>query len=143
VTRYRATLDRAGWALALGAACTGSGAALLGWASETGDPVRLAGLWAVGAVVGVVAIAGLGGPIWWLTQRRGRRGPVAAGLTGALVAGGVTLGVLTQGLGAGLPVADAATLTATWTSAAATALVAAFLGALVALAMWLVSYRAV
>ena len=57
------------------------------------------------------------------------------------MAGLTTLAVLTQGFGAGLPVADAATLAATWTSAAATAVVAGFLGGLVALAMWLVSYR--
>jgi hypothetical protein len=143
MTKYHTTLDRAGWALALGGACTGSAAASIGWASETGDPARLAGLWLGGAVAGMLIIAGLGGPIWWFTQRNGRRGPIAAGLTGTLVAGVMTLGVLTQGYGAGLPVADAATLTATWTSAVATAVVAGFLGGLMALAMWLVSYRPV
>lgn len=55
--------------------------------------------------------------------------------------GGATLVVLTRGFGAALPVSDAATLAAVWTSAAATALVAAFLGGLIALAMWLVGYR--
>ncbi len=143
MTRYRASIDRAGWAIAVGTSCVGVIVALVGWGGGAIDIVSLLGWWAVGAALGAVAIVGLGGPVWWITQRKRRHGPIAAGLTGAFVAAAVTLGVLTQGFGAGLPLADAATLTATWTSALAMAGVAGFLGVLVALAMWLVSYRAV
>lgn len=139
--RYGTTIDRAGWAVALGAGCVGVGIALLGWGGGASGPLALIGWWAIGSALGLAAIGGLGAPLWWLVQRHGRRGPVAAGLTGAAVAGVATLGVLTQGFGAGLPPADAATLTELWTSALAMAGVAGFLGALVALAMWLVAYR--
>lgn len=144
MTRYRSAPDRAGWALALGGACVGCAVAGLAWRGGASAP-GLAGWGAAGGAIGMLLIAGLGGPTWWLVQRAtgGRRGPIAAGLTGAAVAGAVTLAALTRGFGAGLPVVDAATLAMIWTSAAATAAIAGFLGALVALAMWLVSYRAV
>ncbi|MES2753180.1 MAG: hypothetical protein V4659_00795 [Pseudomonadota bacterium] len=137
--RYRATLDRAGWALALGGGLVGVGVVIVALASGTTAPPALAGLGIGGTVAGRLAIAGLGGPVWLAVPRRG---PVAAGVTGAIIAAFLTLAVLTKGFGAALPVADAATLSAIWTSAAASSAVAGFLGALIALAMWLVSYRA-
>lgn len=139
--RYRTTPDRAGWALATGVLAGAGGGGLVGWGGGAATATVLAEALAAGALAGV-AIVAIAVPIWWLLGRRGRRGPVAAGLTGALVAALLVLAALTQGFGAELPVTDAATLTAVWTSAAAMAAVAAFLGGLTALAMWLVGYRA-
>lgn len=139
MSRYRTTPERAGGALALGGGAVGCGVALTAWAGGASGP-SLVGLGLLGALLGALGIAGVAGPIWYLLGRR-RRGPVAAGLTGAGVTSAATLLILTQGTGLGLPLADAATLAAIWTSAIASAAVAAFLGGLIALAMWLVSYR--
>lgn len=145
MSRYRTSLDRVGWALVTGGMGVGSGVTLIAAAGGGRGPADLAGAWLVGSGLGMLAIAALGGPVWWLAERRGRRGPLAAGLAGAGVAGVATLAVLALGFGAGFgagrPGADAATQGALWTSAAATAAVAAFLGGLTALAMWLVAYR--
>lgn len=138
-TRYRATLDRTGWALLTGGAAIGCAVTALGLASGASAPTLVA--LAIGATLaGAVGIAALGGPLWWL-QRRGGRGPVAAAVTGAAVAAFVTLAATTHGFGSGLPPVDAAALGVMWTSAMLTAAVAGFVGALVALAMWLVGYR--
>lgn len=138
VTRYRGSIDRTGWALALGGACVGTGTLLSGWGGGEGALGALVAFWLAGTALGLVLIAGIGWPVWRLVARSGRRGPVAAGVTGAAVGGLAALAVVTQGFGLGLRASEAAAI---WGSGLATAAVAAFLGGLIALAMWLVAYR--
>lgn len=140
---YRATPDRAGWALLTGALGGGGAIALAQVAGGERDPLALAATVAGGALLAAAAIAAIGGPAWWLCQRRGRRGPVAAALTGGLVGFVAMLMVGTAGFGIGLPPTDALTLAFRWTSAAAVAGFAGVAGAGVATAMWLVGYRRV
>lgn len=136
-SRYRTAPDRIGWALAMGAAACGITAAFLGW----GGGASLAGgiaIGLIGAIGGSIAIAGIGAPVWLGLKWRG---PGVAAATGAAVTAVMTVAVLTRGFGVALPESDGATLGAIWASALATGTVAGFVGALLALAMWLVAYR--
>lgn len=142
-TAYRATPERAGFAIATGAA--GGGLAMAA-AQFFGGEFGLAGLsggFALGAVATGVAIVLVGGPLWWLFQRRGRRGPVAAAATGALVGFLVMVALQTQFFGLGLPAEDGRTIMLRWLSAVSVGAVGGLAGAGIALAMWLVGYRAI
>lgn len=128
--RYRTTLDRVGWAIATGAGACGVAAAFLGWGSgATALGGLLIGL--VGATLAAAAIVVAGAPLWLFSRWRG---PVAAGAIGA----GVAAALAVIGYWLGLPADGVAR--PLWAGTIATAAVAAFLGALVALAMWLVAY---
>lgn len=140
---FRTTLDRAGWALAAGGGVGAVLAAAAAILERAGDPLTVLGYAAGGWIGAVAVIALVGAPVWWLIQRRGRRGPVAATLTGAAIGFLLPLGVQTGGFGLDLPPADARTLAVVWTSAVAVAAIGALAGAAVAATMWLVGYRQV
>ena len=134
---YVTSPDRVGFALATGALIGGGLCAVGGLAGGDADLLDLAGLAVGGTLAAALAIALLGMPAWWLARRRG---PVAAGITGALLLALVALSAQT-GMGLAMPAGDGLTLGVRWLSALAVAAVAGLLGGFVALAMWLVAYR--
>lgn len=143
-TAYRATPERAGLALATGALSGGLVVAAAQFFGRQFDLATLSGGFVLGALASAAVIVLVGGPLWWWFQRReGRRGPVAAAGTGALVAFLPMLALQTQFFGLGLPAEDGRTLALRWLSAVAVGAVAALAGAGIALAMWLVGYRAI
>ena len=130
--------DRAGLAIATGALIGGVGWAMGGLAGGTRDGLDLAALLVGGFAASALAIGAVGMPAWWLARRRG---PVAAGVTGAVVVALIALSAQTYGLGLAMPAEDGWTRTARWLSALTVAGIAGLGGAFVALAMWLVAYR--
>lgn len=122
----RVPIDRIGWALATGSGACAVGAALVALASGAGAGTILLGALVVGGLAAMLIVL-FAAPVWWLVGRAGRRGPAAAGATGAVVAALASAVVLTKAGGV-------------LSGIAAMTVIAAFLGALIGLAMWLVAY---
>lgn len=139
---YRTSLDRAGFALALGAGLGGAFATLLVALGRPPTWLALPAGFAAGAIVASMAAVALGGPLWIVAHRSGRRGPWTAMAIGGLSGFALFLAGQTHGLGL-LGAASVGSRAAMyrWTSAAATSAVLAALSAMVALAMWRTAYR--
>ena len=139
---YRATLDRAGLALAAGGLLGGLlivGLVLLGGPTSA---IGLAVALVAGSVLSAILAVAVGGPLWTLCHRIGWRGPAAAFLIGALAGFALFLAGQTYGFGLfDAPPSDARSLLFRWLSGIATSLVLALLCGGIGLAMWRVAYR--
>lgn len=136
------TLDRTGLALATGGTLGGLVVLLLMLAGGGTNALALLIAFPLGAVFSTLAIAGLGGPLWYALHRAGYRRAWHAGLLG----GALTLAMFVAGqtYGFGLfaaPVSDAKTLMFRWLSAIGTSSLVALIAAGIAVAMWRVAYR--
>lgn len=139
---YEASLDRAGLALTAGGAVGGLFAAGLVTVGSGLDPFPMLIGFLVGAVITVMAVVAIGGPVWLLCHALDRRGPWSAVSVGALAGFALFLGGQTYGFGIfGMPPGDPPTVLYRWTSAIATSLVLALLSALIGWTMWRVAYR--
>ncbi len=142
--KYDTTLDRVGFALAIGGLLGGGFATGL---IAAGGPTSTVGLivgFVVGTVISAMTVVAVVGPIWLVCHIIGKRGPGTAMLIGAIAGFALFLGGQTYGFGMfDAPPTDALTLLFRWLSGAATSLVLAFVSALIGLAMWRVAYRRV
>lgn len=140
--RYQASIDRAGWALALGSAMGGSIILLLLLRGGQHDPAALAAGWTIGSLFSAFAIVGVAGPVWLAMHFAGLRRAWHAALAGAITAMLVSLGAQTWGfrLYDRVLLEDAAWLYRLASALATSALLAA-IAALIGLAMWRVAYR--
>jgi hypothetical protein len=141
---YDASIDRAGFALAAGAAVGGLFAAILVSIGTGPQPFAMLVGFVVGMVITAMLAVAVGGPIWLVCHVFGRRGPGMAALVGAIAGFALFLGGQTYGFGVfEMPVTDAQTLLFRWLSAIATSLVLALVAALIGWTMWRVAYRRV
>jgi len=139
---YVTSIDRAGLALAAGAALGGLFTAVLVLFGPSPSPFGFVIGFLIGAVITAAAAIAVGGPLWLIAHASGRRGPRAAGLIGALSGFALFLGGQTYGFSLfAMPAMDARTLMFRWFSAAATSLILALVSAAIALMMWRVAYR--
>ncbi|TPG18528.1 hypothetical protein EAH87_10485 [Sphingomonas koreensis] len=129
---YRTSIDRAGWAIAVGALLCGAASMLL--VVRGGDATFHAAAVALllGSLFAALAIAAVGGPVWLAMHAIGWRGPAHAAAAGAIV--GFVL-VLAAHLSAGLD-GDPLRLA----QALGAALIAAALTGAIALVMWRIAY---
>jgi hypothetical protein len=142
--RYETTIDRAGLALALGAALGGALVMLLVLAGGQTSPLALVVAWLIGTPFVGIAITAVAGPLWLVFHVAGlRRGRYAA-LVGGVTALAIFIGGQTGGFGLfGMPAMDGRTLAARWISAVLVSLLVAFFSAAIGVAMWRVAYRRV
>lgn len=140
--RYYTSVDRAGWAVAVGGLIAGTLATmLLALGGQTSVLALLATL-VVGSLLSAMAITAVGVPVWIVMHVSGRRGPAYAALVGAIIGFVLFVAGQTQGFGlADAAPSDLATQLMRWASAAATSLVLAVITALIGVAMWRVAYR--
>ncbi|HEY0624544.1 hypothetical protein [Sphingomonas sp.] len=140
--RYETTLDRAGFALAIGGALGGVLVLLLVLAGGQADAAALLAAWALGALFVTLGIAAVAAPLWLGFHVMGWRTPWHAAALGALLALVVFVAGQTHGFGLlDVPSADGRTTLFRWLSATATSALIALAAAGIALAMWRVAYR--
>ena len=144
LSRYEASLDRAGLALAAGGMVGGVFAGVLVMVGTGLAPFAILVGFVVGMMITAMAAVAIGGPVWLVCHATGRRGPGMAVTVGALAGFALFLGGQTYGFGLfEMPVTDSETLLFRWISAVATSLVLALVAALVGWTMWRVAYRRV
>lgn len=139
--RYETSLDRVGFAFAIGSAL--GGAVVLGLVALGGqrEAHTLVMAWLLGAVFVALAMTAVVGPIWLVMHIAGLRRARHAMIVGAIAAEIVFVGAITQGFGVNLPAIDGRTLFYRWLSALATSAVLAVVAALIGLIMWRIAYR--
>ncbi|MCD2324526.1 hypothetical protein LQ953_10920 [Sphingomonas sp. IC-56] len=139
---YHTSIDRAGLALGAGSLMLGCMTFLLLLLGDAHDPRSLALGFALGTLIGALGLVAVAGPLWLALHAAGLRGPVTAGVAGAVLA--LTLFVAAQTHGFGLfdaqPLGRSAALFR-WVSALLTAGLLAMLAGAMALAMWRIAYR--
>lgn len=141
---YDTTLDRAGFALALGGALAGVVAMLLVLAGGQRDAGALALAWVIGGFFAMLGMTATAGPLWLMLHIAGWRRPGHAAALGTLLALILFAGAQTWGFGLfSPPVSDARTWAFRLASALGTAALLALVAAGIALAMWRVAYRRV
>ncbi|MCA1197050.1 hypothetical protein K9B35_03645 [Sphingomonas sp. R647] len=141
---YDTTLDRAGFALALGGALGGLVVLLLVFAAGQRDVTSLAAAWMLGTIFSALGIAGAGGPLWLVLHLAGYRRAWHAATLGALISLVLFVGAQTYGFGfLAAPASDLRTALFRWISALGTSALLAMVAAAIALAMWRVAYRRV
>ncbi len=84
LSRYEASLDRAGLALAAGGMVGGVFAGVLVTVGTGLAPFSILVGFVVGMIVTLAAAVAIGGPVWLVCHATGRRGPRMAVLVGAL-----------------------------------------------------------
>jgi len=140
--RYETSLDRAGLALGAGGLVGGVFAAILVAIGSGPDPLNILVGFVIGMVITAMAAVGIGGPLWVILHAAGRRGPVAATLSGAIAGFALFLGGQTYGFGLfAAPITDERTWLFRWLSAIAVSVVLALVSALIGWTMWRVAYR--
>lgn len=108
---YRASLDRAGHALAAGGMLGGLIAAGLVAIGSGPAPFALLAGFVIGAALTPVLAVAIGGPLWLVCRAIGWRGPLAAVVAGALAGFAMFLGGQTYGFGLfAMPPSDGQTL---------------------------------
>lgn len=141
---YDTTLDRAGFALALGGALGGLVVLLLVFAAGQREVTSLAAAWMLGTIFSALGIAGAGGPLWLVLHLAGYRRAWHAAVLGALISLVLFVGAQTYGFGfLAAPTSDLRTALFRWISALGTSALLAMVAAGIALAMWRVAYRRV
>ena len=136
--RYRTGIDRAGLALAAGAAAYGAIAAVLLALGGRDGLGALVSAFVLGTIFSSLALAAVGGPVWLFFHAANWRGPVAAAAAGALI--GFLLSMIGQVdllPGAGTPPLYPLLCEI------GSSLVVAAVTAAIALGMWRIAYRAV
>lgn len=140
--RYETTLDRAGLALAGGAALGGLLVLGLVWAAGQRDPVALMAAWLLGGLFTAIAVTAVASPVWLVLHLIGWRGAWQAALVGALLSLIFFVGGQTNGFGLiDMPALETRTLFYRWASAGAVGLVLAVAYALIGVVMWRIAYR--
>lgn len=141
-SRYEASPDRAGLALAAGGLVGGAFAAVLVMVGDGLAPLAILAGFVIGTIVTAMAAVAIGGPLWLVCHATGRRGPGMAVLVGALAGFALFLGGQTYGFGLfDMLATDTRTLLFRWISAVATSLLLALVAALVGWTIWRVAYR--
>ena len=141
---YDTTLDRAGFALALGGALGGIVVLLLVLAAGQREVTPLLASWLLGTVFTALGIAAVGGPLWLMLHLAGYRRAWHAGALGAAISLVLLVGAQTYGFGfLAAPPSDMRTWLFRWISALGTGGLLAIVAAGIALAMWRVAYRRV
>lgn len=141
---YDTTLDRAGFALALGGALGGIVVLLLVFAAGQREAVPLVASWLLGTVFTALGIAGVGGPLWLMLHVAGYRRAWHAAALGVGISLVLFVGAQTYGFGfLAAPPSDMRTWLFRWISALGTGALLAIVAAGIALAMWRLAYRRV
>jgi len=141
---YETSLDRAGLALAAGGALGGLLTVALVAAGQPGSWFALPVGFVIGAVITVMAVVAIGGPLWIVAHALGKRGPRTAIALGAVSGFALFLCGQTYGFGVfTMPPIDGRTLLFRWISAAATSMILSLVCAVIAWTMWRVAYRRV
>lgn len=134
---FATTIDRIGLAIGAGSAIGGGFAALLLALGGGGGPLMMAGTWALGTISTAVLLVVVGGPLWLIAHRTGRRGPGWAASAGAASGLVLSAGILLQGIG------SPGNGSGGWLGICAIGTFLPALGAAIALTVWLVAYRPV
>ena len=131
---YVTSLDRAGLALGAGGLLSGLVTMLLVAIGGRHDVLSLGLAWAIGAVLAMLGIVAVAGPVWLILHCANRRGPGTAASTG----GALALLLLTA---AQIGTSGGAVAGYRWGSALATAALFAVVAAGIGWAMQRIAYR--